>query len=264
MDEMKDSAPRPIEPVASAVDPVARMRRLTRRSFTVGGAAALAGAGGLVWLANATPDDGAPWPLRRMLELNERVAETGFGSQRLAPEFAADQIEELRINGLVGLNNPIDPASWTIRVTGKVDRTIPLAVVKRLPVVTMTTELKCVEGWSRVFQWTGVRLADFLAKFGAESQYVGLSTPVDAKDAAGHTDRYYVGFDRPSAVHPQTLLVFAMNGRPLSAKNGAPVRLVCPVKYGYKNIKRVSVIELSDRRPPDYWAQRGYDWYAGH
>src|SRR5262249_41184011 len=128
----------------------------------------------------------------------------------------------------------------------------------------MTTEFKCVEGWSRIVRWKGVRLADFLQKFGAASEYVGLSTPIDGKDAAGLEDRYYVGFDRPRAVHPQALLCFEMNGQPLTEQHGAPLRLVSTVKYGYKCIKRVSVIELTDTRPADYWGKRGYDWYGGH
>ena len=85
----------------------------------------------------------------------------------------------------------------------------------------MTTELKCVEGWSQVVQWKGVRLADFLEKFAAPTEYVGLSTPLDGQDARGRADLYYVGFDRPSAVHPQTLLCYEMNGQPLSRAHGA-------------------------------------------
>jgi DMSO/TMAO reductase YedYZ molybdopterin-dependent catalytic subunit len=128
----------------------------------------------------------------------------------------------------------------------------------------MTTEFKCVEGWSRVVNWRGVRLAEFLQKFGAASQYVGLSTPVDGHDAQGRPDRYYVGFDHASAVHPQTLLCFEMNGQPLTEGHGGPLRLVSTVKYGYKCIKRVNVIDLMNVRPADYWAKRGYDWYGGH
>jgi DMSO/TMAO reductase YedYZ molybdopterin-dependent catalytic subunit len=128
----------------------------------------------------------------------------------------------------------------------------------------MTTELKCVEGWSSVVRWKGVRLADFLAKYGSPSTYVGLATPVEAVDSNGNPDRYYVGLDQPSALHPQTLLCYEMNGQPLTEGHGAPLRLVSTVKYGYKCIKRVGVIELSENRPADYWAERGYDWYAGH
>jgi DMSO/TMAO reductase YedYZ molybdopterin-dependent catalytic subunit len=133
------------------------------------------------------------------------------------------------------------------------------------------TEFKCVEGWSTVVHWGGVRLLDFAAKFGLANHsgepfdprrrppdlysYVGLETP---------NDGYYVGLDMPSALHPQTLLCFEMNGRPLTVEHGAPLRLVSTVKYGYKQIKRIETIRFTDQRPRDYWAERGYDWYAGH
>src|SRR5262249_1593435 len=133
------------------------------------------------------------------------------------------------------------------------------------------TELKCVEGWSVVVRWAGVRLRDFAAhyKLGTRSgnaldpsgraadvmQYVGLRTP----------DRsYYVGFDAKSAFHPQTLLAYEMNGEPLSLGHGAPLRLITAVKYGYKSLKWAGSITFTDRRPPDFWAERSYDWYAGH
>ncbi len=202
--------------------------------------------------------------MRRMLEFNERIAESLFSSGRLAPEFPPDQAVDLRVNGLVGLESPIVTPNWTVRVIGMADRQIPLAAIKSLPSHEMTTELKCVEGWSRVVTWRGVRLADFLGKFGAPTDFVGLSTPLDGRDSEGRPDRYYVGFDRASAVHPQTLLCYEINGQPLTAEHGAPLRLISTVKYGYKCIKRVGVIELTDCQPADYWAQRGYDWYAGH
>ena len=55
-----------------------------------------------------------------------------------------------------------------------------------------------------------------------------------------------------------------MNGQPLTLAHGAPLRLVIPVKYGYKNIKRIGTIRFTATRPADYWAEQGYDWYAGH
>ena len=66
-----------------------------------------------------------------------------------------------------------------------------------------------------------------------------------------------------SALHPQTLLCYEMNGKPLEEKHGAPLRLVIPVKYGIKNIKLITRIAYSVHRPVDYWAEQGYDWYAG-
>lgn len=114
-------------------------------------------------------------------------------------------------------------------------------------------------------------MADFAAKYGPATmsgappdvqktpedlvRYVSLETPDDG---------YYVGLDMPSALHPQTLLCYEMNGQPLSPAHGAPLRLVIPVKYGIKNIKRIGTIRFTDQRPADYWAERGYDWYAGH
>jgi len=75
---------------------------------------------------------------------------------------------------------------------------------------------------------------------------------------------YYVGLDSPSAFHPQTLLCYEMNGRRLSPNHGAPLRLVIPLKYGIKNIKKIGTIRFTDRRPDDYWAKLGYDYFAGH
>lgn len=143
--------------------------------------------------------------------------------------------------------------------------------IRALPRVEMTTELKCIEGWSVIVNWVGARFADFAAQFqpatrngGAPDarnrpedlvRYVSLVTPDGG---------YYVGMDMPSALHPQTLLCYEMNGQPLNAPHGAPLRLVTPVKYGIKHIKRIGRIGFTNTRPADFWAERGYDWYSGH
>ncbi len=133
--------------------------------------------------------------------------------------------------------------------------------IKQLPRVEMVTEFKCIEGWSTVVQWAGARFADFVAKYppaktdGKLPEYVYMETPDGG---------YYVGLDMASALHPQTLLCYEMNGEPLTLEHGAPLRLVIPVKYGVKNIKRIGTIRFTDERPKDYWAMLGYDWYAGH
>lgn len=242
----------------------AEIRRLTRRSFATGAIAALVGGGAASWVATRGLEDGIPWPLRRVLRFNEGVSQAIYSPQRLAPEFSPQLATEPRVNGRVGLMNAATADNWTVHVTGAADRHVPLSAIKQLPMHEMTTEFKCVEGWSRIVTWKGVRLADFLDKFGAASQYIGLTTPVDGKDAQGRPDRYFVGFDRPSAMHPQTLLCIEMNGQPLTEGHGAPLRLVSTVKYGYKCIKRISVIDLTNDCPADYWAKRGYDWYGGH
>lgn len=255
--------PSPANQTSNNAEIEAEIARLSRRSFATGAIAALTGMSTLGWIATRPSDDGQPWPLRRMLEFNEQVARRFFSNDHRAPEFPIEQAVEPRVNGRVGLHSTIQPHDWSIQVRGQVDRVIPLAAIRALPAQTMTTEFKCVEGWSRIVSWKGVSLADFLAKFGVPSDYVGMSTPPDGVDSDGTPDVYQVGLDRASAMHPQTLLCYEMNGQPLTPDHGAPLRLVSAVKYGYKSIKRIGVIELSDRRPADYWAQRGYDWYGG-
>jgi DMSO/TMAO reductase YedYZ molybdopterin-dependent catalytic subunit len=88
----------------------------------------------------------------------------------------------------------------------------------------------------------------------AEAEYVGMMTP---------DKEYYVGIDMPSALHPQTMLAYELNGKPMSINHGYPLRLIIPVKYGIKNLKRIGTISFSDKRPPDYWAELGYDYYSG-
>ena len=74
---------------------------------------------------------------------------------------------------------------------------------------------------------------------------------------------YYVGLDMKSALHPQTLLAWERNDQPLTYEHGAPLRLIIPVKYGIKNLKRIGLIRYTNQKPRDYWYERGYDWFAG-
>jgi DMSO/TMAO reductase YedYZ molybdopterin-dependent catalytic subunit len=232
------------------------MRQLTRRSFLTGAAAAAAGLGGWTWLRTRPEEDGIPWPLRRVLQFNERLARGAFRDGSAAPTFPAGAAEEPRVNGSIGVSWQLDPKAWCLRVQGTGGRELALRLedVLRLPRVEHVTELKCIEGWSTVVRWAGVRLRDFAEFYRLEGPYVGLETP----------DRdYYVGLDAASALHPQTLLCHEMNGRPLTAGHGAPLRLVIPVKYGIKNLKQIGTIRFTEDRPADYWAKFGYDWYAG-
>lgn len=145
--------------------------------------------------------------------------------------------------------------------------------IRGLPRVEMTTELKCIEGWSTIVNWAGASFADFAARYQPPTRGVGGGAP-DVRARPQELVRYvaletpdggyYVGMDMASALHPQTLLCYEMNGRPLTPEHGAPLRLVTPVKYGIKHIKRIGRITFADERPGDFWAERGYDWYSGH
>jgi hypothetical protein len=250
------------------------LRRLTRRSFVTGTVAALAGLGAWRWLTTSAAEDGVPWPLRRVLRFNERLAE-GLGSPHgLAPTFPAARVRgPARTNGLVGLAGDVDGAGWQLHIHHEgrgAAQTIRLRDVQQLPRLELTTELKCVEGWSEVMHFGGVRFLDFVTRFGLATRsgrapdpagnphdlyrYVYLATPDEA---------YYVGLDMASALHPQTLLCDTMNWQPLTRAHGAPLRLYLAVKYGYKSLKRIGLVRFQDERPADYWVSRGYDWYAG-
>ena len=251
------------------------MRQMSRRSFLWGALAVGATYGGVNWINTRRKVDGLPWPLHQSHELNTQISQEFFSSTRLAPTFAKTQISAPRVNGDIGLEGfLLEAEKWRLKVKGlSSGETLILSLdnIKKLPRVEITTEMKCIEGWSVVVTWAGARFSDFSAKYAPQTQsgdapnvlkkpqdllpFVGMSTPDGA---------YYVGLDMPSALHPQTLLCYEMNGQPLTIEHGAPMRLVTPVKYGIKHIKRIGTIEYSMSRPADYWAERGYDWGSGH
>lgn len=237
------------------------LKKRTRRSFIGLGIGAVVSYGGWRWLNSRADEDGVPGPFRRALDLNRKVTSSAlFSDGHLAPEFPISKVREIRANGDIGLADPIDLPSWRLSLTpaGKdeVAHQLTMADIRQLPKVEQTIEFKCVEGWSTITNWGGVRLSDFTARFAPGCQkaaYVGMKTP---------DEEYYVGLDMASALHPQTLLAYEKDGKPLTMNHGAPLRLVIPVKYGIKNLKRIGSITYTDTRPDDYWAEDGYDYYA--
>lgn len=238
---------------------------ISRRSFIGFGLAGLAGIGSYYWLRTRTPIDGAEYPLRYGFQFNEALSEKYFSHSRLAPEYPKSAVEPLRVNGGIGLPENFDASSWRLKVSGTAKSpdaplTFSLDDIKKLPAQDIAVKFKCIEGWSRIMNYKGARLTDLIeaaALFpNIESlpEYVSLATP---------DGEYYVGLDVESATHPQTLLVYEMNGAPLLPEHGAPLRLLIPVKYGIKSLKRIGTIEFTKTRPKDYWAERGYDWYSG-
>lgn len=246
-----------------------RMAAMTRRSFITGGAAAALGVFGWRWMSDETKNT----LLRRTFELNERVAQAFYRPTRLAPEFPGANVTA-RVNGDLGLKDDFDPAAWTLAVGGLHGRADDLKLtideIRSLPRTDMIVEFKCIEGWSTITHFGGVRFSDFAAKYGPKTlngkapdlktepenlvPYVSLVTP---------DEQYFVGWDIQAIMHPQTLLAYEMNGLPLKPEHGAPLRLASPTKYGIKQIKRIGRIEFTSERPRDYWAESGYDWYSG-
>jgi Oxidoreductase molybdopterin binding domain len=250
-----------------------RMARRSRRSFLALGAGFAGGFGVWRWLVTRRKIDSEPWPFRQALQVNEQLARDYFSNRPLAPQFDPSKVSADRVNGDAGLDDDIDVSTWRMSVEGLASSEEPLMfgldAVKKLPRLEMTTEFKCIEGWSVIVQWAGARFTDFMKAYppatvsGATFRfdqpldfppYVSMSTPDGS---------YYVGLDTESMLHPQTLLCYERNGAPLTQEHGAPLRLVIPVKYGVKNIKRIGTIRYTTLRPADYWAERGYDWYIG-
>lgn len=138
---------------------------------------------------------------------------------------------------------------------------LTLADIKRLPFVEQTTEFKCIEGWSQIVTYGGVRFRDLIEAYpplrnpdGTLPKYAALATPDGA---------YYSGFEMAALIHPQTLLCFQMSQLDLTPAHGAPLRLAMPLKYGYKQIKQIASIAYTNTKPADYWGNHSYDWHGG-
>ena len=200
-------------------------------------------------------------PLRNVLDVNETIFDKIFSKNHLAKTYPVSQaLKNVRHNGDIGMGNDFDPTKWKLYVIKKNGDTLALGIddIKKLPKTDIVFNFKCIEGWSQITHWGGVKFSDFLKAYGladeSQMKYVGLVTP---------DQQYYVGIDMPSILHPQTLLCYELNGQPLPMKEGYPLRLIIPVKYGIKHLKRIGTMFFSNNRPPDYWAERGYDYYSG-
>ena len=225
----------------------------TRRSFLFGGVTAVAGYGAYRWLGSGGAEGDIPMPLRKVEEADDVFSHALFSESKLVRTFDVGDIGEARVNGEIGINDEPDP-DWKLIVEGA---SVSLDEIKALPKAEEITQFKCIEGWNYIMRWSGVKFSDVAAKYAAGSMqkpWVGMETP---------DGEYYVGLDRASAMHPQTLLAYEMNGQPLRKGHGAPLRLLIPVKYGVKNLKRIGKITFSDARPKDYWAENGYDYDSG-
>ena len=250
-----------------------KIKRRTFISFAVFTATGLGGFG--LWQAfRALPKTAnrLATPTRKVLEANEKLNALLFSDQHLAPTYPVTAaVREPRVNGRVGLPKDFDPAAWQLRVNipgNASPRSFALNDLKQLPKTEIIFDFKCIEGWNEIVHYGGVKFSDFLAAYqlGTPSgkalipdqsadwfPYVGLETPDGG---------YYVGLDMPSALHPQTLLCYEMNGKDLTLAHGAPLRLIIPTKYGVKSLKRIGTIFFSQTRPRDYWHEQGYVYDA--
>jgi DMSO/TMAO reductase YedYZ molybdopterin-dependent catalytic subunit len=193
--------------------------------------------------------------------LNQRVNELMFKAQTPVKEYAKsaiDPLEKLLINTF-GETPQIDPAKFQLTIDGDVNQsvTLSLADLQKLPYTSMVIQHICVEGWSAIVHWGGVRISDLVKLVQPKStvRYVYFYS----------ADGYYNSWDLASSMHPQTLLAYSRNDEPIAIDNGAPLRLASPIKLGYKQSKWVTRVSFLSELPKKkgYWEDEGYEWFGG-
>ena len=277
-------------PPSRLILPSRKLKAQTRRDFLLYGAGMAAAAAGFLWVLPdetrqrlgiqppAAPDPAKQAFLKRALTFDDDVAAALYSPGRLVPTYDLSQAaRELRNNYDGQTPDPADYlADWTLTVkglaSGQVEHlTAPMLarLSDQFGRVDQVTRLVCVEGWSMIAGWGGLRFADFLQAYPPKpgTHWVSLTSSVNL-DGDGNSDPYSVSLDLPTAQHPQTLLATHQNDShlqmvPLTAEHGAPLRLLVPMKLGLKNIKAITGIEYMQTEPPDYWAERGYSKYDG-
>ncbi len=217
----------------------------------------------------------------KMNSLTYKAQRLLLSADQLAPEFtAADIQQDMRANGSTEVdtddylalldNNFVD---YQLQVDGLVERPtqFSLDAIKALPSRTQITRHDCVEGWSCIAKWQGVPLHQILDQVGVkqEARFVMFHCFDAIEKGLSGEVLYYESIDLIDARHPQTILAYAMNDKPLPFENGAPLRVRVERQLGYKMAKYIKRIELiadfsqtGDGRG-SYWADRGYEWFAG-
>ncbi len=234
------------------------MSSSTRRAFLARGLRAA----GLVALGGLGCDSDRPRTgfLGAMERANERFQRALFDPRRLAPELP--QSEESLPGDFpmyrIGADFPAAPDGWALVVHGLVQRPLTLSpdALARLPRTRTRVRHHCVEGWSAVASWDGVRLSEI-------ARLVGPDPRVRYVEFRSFEPGYYSSWDLESALHPQTILAYGMNGQPLAREYGAPLRLYSAVKLGYKMVKYLSEVSFLPVRTGGYWEDQGYEWFAG-
>jgi DMSO/TMAO reductase YedYZ molybdopterin-dependent catalytic subunit len=255
------------------------LRRRTRRDvllFGAGAAAALAGAGSLLpqdtlthlGLRRNMNSRGRERLLNRALRIDDDVAEALYSARRTAPTYSKSQITPLKNNYNGATPDPGYIPGWHLTLDGLASGVSVALDIRSLmthfSIHEQITRLVCVEGWSAIAWWAGVRFEDLLRAHPPASQakWVRVESSVNL-DASGSPDPYFMSLDLATACHPQTLLATHLDGQPLSVEHGAPLRLVAPVKLGLKNVKAITKLTYVAEEPRDYWAERGYSHYDG-
>jgi len=235
-----------------------RLDQPTRRAFL----RQSIGLGSLVMLSDCDITDGlgAENALRAISRMNDRVQAWLFDKDRLAPEYPESAITDpFPFNAFYKQEEApdVDPSDFALEASGLVDSKASwtLAELNQLPQVSQITRHVCIEGWSAIGQWSGIRFSDFLVRIGADrrAKYVGFKC----------ADGYSTSIDMATALHPQTQLTLRFRNRTLPRQYGFPMKLRVPTKLGFKNPKHITTIIVTNDFPGGFWENYGYNWFSG-
>ena len=250
-------------------------RNWLQRSLAAASALALSGCQRIEQSAsvNSTLDWAESW--------TRGVQRVLLGRNALAPEYSEKDISrEFRANGTTHPDSDEynayaqnNFATWKLAVGGLVEQPLQLSLddLRQMPSRTQITRHDCVEGWSCIAKWRGARLSAILQRAGLKpaARYLAFYCADTLELTLDGTGQYYETIDLIDAMHPQTILAYDMNDRPVDVSHGAPLRLRLERQLGYKMAKYVMRIEAVDdftklgRGKGGYWEDRGYQWYAG-
>jgi DMSO/TMAO reductase YedYZ molybdopterin-dependent catalytic subunit len=208
------------------------------------------------------------WLLNKALRIDDDVAEALYSRNRSVPTYTKSQITPLKNNYNGATPDPSYIPEWRLTLDGLASGLSVSLNIRNLlgsfQLHEQITRLVCVEGWSAITWWAGLRFDDLLRVYPPMSQakWARLESSVNV-GRWGNPDPYFISLDLSTARHSQTLLATHLNGKPLTVDHGSPLRLVVPVKLGLKNIKAITRITYAADEPTDYWAKRGYSRYDG-
>jgi DMSO/TMAO reductase YedYZ molybdopterin-dependent catalytic subunit len=214
----------------------------------------------------ACNSEGPKWaqPLLRLAERKNEGVErlllhhTSMDHARRHAKNAGEAFPEYFVSKHVPVWDEATRGVWALEVSGLVRTPLRLTLdqLAKLPSISQRVDHFCVEGWNAVAVWQGVRLSH-LAKL------AGLRPDAGYVDFQSFDDDYHESWDIESAMHPQTLVAYAIDGRFLGMGHGAPARIHSPIKLGYKNTKYLTKIVFLPSRNGGYWSDQGYEWYGG-
>ncbi|WP_455920906.1 molybdopterin-dependent oxidoreductase [Pseudomonas putida] len=235
-----------------------RIQDTTRRNFllkglTLGGISMLSGCS----LSDSQSVESA---LASISRFNDRVQGWLFDPKALAPVYDESMITRpFPFNAFYGEDDApsVEAATYRLEISGLVadKRSWRLEELRTMAQTDQITRHICVEGWSAIGRWGGVRFSDFLQRIGADTsaRFVGFKC----------ADDYYTSIDMATALHPQTLLALTYDGQTLPRQYGFPMKLRMPTKLGYKNPKHIQAIYVTNTYPGGYWEDQGYNWFGG-